>query len=49
MKINPRYYPSIILVAFVAFLLLGFLFGFLPAHDGGGGGHGSLLLMETFA
>jgi hypothetical protein len=35
MKINPRYYPTIILVTFVLFLLLGFLLGFRPQHEGG--------------
>jgi len=48
MKINPRYYPVIILVTFVVFLLLGFLLGFLPEHGGDSGGHGFLLWMETF-
>ena len=45
MKINPRHYPTIILVTFVIFLLLGFLLGFLPAHGGEGNGHGLSLLI----
>lgn len=28
MKINPRYYPAIIIAAYVIFLLLGILLGF---------------------
>jgi hypothetical protein len=38
MKIHPRYYPAIILGAFVIFLLIGFLFGFRPIHNEGGRG-----------
>lgn len=30
MKINPRYYPAIIIAAYVIFLLLGILLGFGP-------------------
>ncbi|MEW6401253.1 MAG: hypothetical protein AB1649_05600 [Chloroflexota bacterium] len=40
MKINPRYYPAIILVTFVVFMLIGFLLGFLPQHGGGRGREG---------
>ncbi len=52
MKINPRYYPIIILAAYVIFLLIGILLGFGPQR---GGGHGSNLLpplaltLESFA
>jgi hypothetical protein len=49
MKINPRHYPTIILVTFVLFLLLGFLLGFTPRHGGEGDGHSLLLLMESLA
>ncbi|MFZ5821492.1 MAG: hypothetical protein ACOYYJ_16465 [Chloroflexota bacterium] len=38
MKINPRYYPAILLAAYVIFLLIGILLGFGPQR---GGGHGS--------
>ena len=48
MKINPRYYPAIIIAAYVIFLLLGILLGFGPERGGEGSGHGLLLLMETF-
>lgn len=41
MKIQPRYYHTIILVTFVLFLLLGFVLGFLPER--GAGGHGVFL------
>jgi hypothetical protein len=37
MKISPRFFPWIILAAFVLFVLLGLLLGFRPEHDGGGG------------
>ena len=34
MKINPRYYPIIILVTFAVFMLIGFfVFGFRPQHN----------------
>jgi hypothetical protein len=46
MKINPRYYPAIIIAAYVLFLLLGILLGFGPER---GGGHGLLLLREACA
>lgn len=48
MKINPRYYPVIIITAYVVFLLIGILLGFGPERGGESGGHGLLLLMETF-
>lgn len=44
MKINPRYYPYIIIAAYVIFLLLGILLGFGPERDGG---HGLLWTMEA--
>lgn len=47
MKINPRYYPVIIITAYVVFLLLGILLGYGPERGGGGSGHGLLLTMET--
>jgi hypothetical protein len=46
MKINPRYYPYIILAAYVIFLLLGILLGFGPER---GGEHGFLLLRQVCA
>jgi hypothetical protein len=48
MKIHPRYYPAIIIAAYAVFLLLGILLGFGLERGGEGGGHGLLLLMETF-
>lgn len=47
MKINPRYYPAIILVTFVLFLLLGFALGFRPEHNEGG--RGLLMLLRSLA
>jgi hypothetical protein len=38
MKINPRYYPYIIIAVYVIFLLIGILLGFGPQR---GGEHGS--------
>ncbi len=43
MKINPRYYPVIIIVTYVIFLLIGILLGFGPEHSGGDHGRGALL------
>jgi hypothetical protein len=43
MKINPRYYPAIILATFVLFVLIGFLFGFRPQHNEGEHGFNLLL------
>jgi len=37
MKIDPRHYPAIILVTFTVFILIGFLLGFRPQHERGGG------------
>ena len=37
MRLDPRYYPTIILVTFVLFMLLGFLLGFRPQHQNGRG------------
>ncbi|MCI0519601.1 MAG: hypothetical protein L0Z70_05020 [Chloroflexi bacterium] len=37
MKIHPRFYPAIILVAFAVFMLIGLLLGFGPRHERGGG------------
>jgi len=45
MKINPRYYPVILLITFVLFVLLGILLGFRPQH--GNGNHESYMLMFT--
>jgi hypothetical protein len=47
MKIQPRYYPIIIIAAYVIFLLIGILLGFGPERGGEGGGHGLLFLMEA--
>lgn len=44
MKINSRYYPVIIIAAFVVFLLIGFALGFRPRHNEGG--HSLLLLLS---
>lgn len=44
MKIHPRYYPTIIIAAYVIFLLIGILLGFGPER--GGGGHGRSTLMQ---
>ncbi len=40
MKINPRYFPAIILTVFALFVVLGLLLGFRPQH-GGSGNHRS--------
>lgn len=47
MKINPRYYPAIIIAAYVIFLLIGILLGFGPERGGEGGSHGLLFLMDA--
>ena len=44
MKINPRYYPAIIIAAYVIFLLLGVLLGFGPER--GGEEHGNSTLIQ---
>lgn len=43
MKIHPRYYPTIIITAYVIFLLIGILLGFGPER---GGGRGQSTLMQ---
>ncbi len=43
MKIQPRFYPFILIAAYLLFLLLGFLLGFLPER---GGGHGRGILLQ---
>jgi hypothetical protein len=40
MKINPNYYPAIILATFAVFMLIGFLLGLRPQHGGGNGREG---------
>jgi len=46
MKINPRYYPVILLITFAVFMLIGFfVFGFRPQHNEGG--RGLLLIFEA--
>jgi hypothetical protein len=54
MKINPRYYPAIIIAAYVIFLLLGILLGFGPERGGEGRGNSTLMqlafiTLETLA
>jgi hypothetical protein len=54
MKINPRYYPAIIITTYVIFLLLGILLGFGPERGGEGHGSGALIqltftTLETLA
>lgn len=44
MKINPRYYPAIIIAAYAIFLLLGILLGFGPER--GGEGHENSMLFQ---
>lgn len=34
MRIHPRYYPLILITAFLVFLLLGLLLGFQPERGG---------------
>lgn len=48
MKLDPRYYPALILTAFTLFLLLGLLFGLVPER-GGAGMRGAMLVLEAFA
>ncbi|MBN2119041.1 MAG: hypothetical protein JW730_20905 [Anaerolineales bacterium] len=43
MKMHPRYYPAILIAAYVIFLLFGILLGFGPER---GGGHGQSMLMQ---
>ena len=35
MKINPRHFPTIIIVIFMLFLVIAILLGFQPVHGGG--------------
>ena len=49
MKINPRYYPAIILITFAVFMLIGFLLGFRPQHVGGGNRESSMLPLTQYA
>jgi len=44
MKIHPRYYPYIIIITYLVFLLIGILLGFGP--DRIGGGHGKNMLIQ---
>lgn len=44
MKIHPRHYPTIIIAAYVIFLLIGILLGFGPER--GGEGRGQSMLMQ---
>lgn len=43
MKIHPRYYPTIIIIVYVIFLLIGILLGFGPER---GGEHGKGALIQ---
>lgn len=43
MKIQSRYYPAIIIAAYVIFLLLGILLGFGPEREGGDHGRSTLM------
>jgi hypothetical protein len=47
MKIHPRYYPAIIITAYVIFLLISILLGF--GLERGGEGHGRSALMQLAA
>jgi hypothetical protein len=42
MKLDPRYYPIMILITFAIFMLIGILLGFRPQHEGGRGRTGFL-------
>jgi len=44
MKIHPRYYPYIIIVTYLIFLLIGILLGFGPERIGGD--HGNNMLIQ---
>ena len=48
MKLDPRYYPVVILAVFIFFILLGLLLGFWPGR-GGEGRHGVLLVVSAIA
>ena len=43
MKIHPRYYPALIIIVYVIFLLIGVLLGFGPER---GGEHGKSTLIQ---
>ena len=43
MKIHPRYYPAIIIAAYVIFLLIGILLGFGTERGGEGQGRSTLM------
>ena len=47
MKIKMQYFPIIIVVTFVAFVVLGLILGFRPTH--GGGGHNAVVPLLTAA
>jgi len=47
MKINPDYYPIILILALVLFTILGLALGFLPAH--GEGKHNLIAVPIMFA
>lgn len=44
MKIQPRYYPYIIIITYLVFLLIGILLGFGPERIGGS--HGNNMLIQ---
>ncbi len=47
MKIKKQYFPIIIVITFVVFVLVGLLLGFRPTH--GGGGHNVVVPFVTVA
>jgi hypothetical protein len=47
MKIKKQYFPIIIVVTFVSFIVLGLILGFRPTH--GGGGHNAVVPFSTLA
>jgi hypothetical protein len=47
MKIQPRYYPIILIATFMIFLLIGLLLGFRPEHGGEGNGRGALIMFAS--
>jgi hypothetical protein len=44
MKIQPRYYPIILIAAFVISLLIGLLLGLRPEHGSEAHGAGALMI-----
>lgn len=44
-KIDPRYYPAILLLTFLLFVLLGLALGFRPEHGGRNPQGGFLLIV----